>query len=107
MYRRQVVGARMPGSQPVIKKVAGVPNDFIEINSLGISVNGESVANTAQRRKDSSGNRLADYYLSRALKHGEVLLVSNYSSISWDSRYFGPVPASSILSPVKPLLIFD
>jgi len=85
MYRRQVVGARMPGSQPVIKKVAGVPNDFIEINLLGISVNGESVANTAQRKKDSNGNRLTGYYLSRVLKNEEVLLVSNYSSRSWDS----------------------
>jgi type IV secretory pathway protease TraF len=37
---------------------------------------------------------------------GEVWLVSTFSPRSWDSRYFGPVPASAIVSALTPLWVF-
>jgi type IV secretory pathway protease TraF len=40
------------------------------------------------------------------LAPGEVWLHSPYEARSWDSRYFGPVPARNVLYAAKPVITF-
>jgi type IV secretory pathway protease TraF len=43
--------------------------------------------------------RLQDYRLAA----GEVLLMSDYSPLSFDGRYFGPIPRAQIQGVVQPV----
>jgi type IV secretory pathway protease TraF len=38
---------------------------------------------------------------------GEVWVISSYNPLSFDSRYFGPVPISRIEGFARPLFILD
>ena len=92
----------------LIKRMAGVAGDRVTINSEGVEVNGNRLANSAPLARDGAGRPLHPYLLNNSiLGPGEVLLMSDYNPASFDSRYFGPLHATAIQAVVKPLLTWN
>ena len=81
------------GYEPLVKPVAATAGDIVAVSPAGISVNGQSLPDTAQLAQDSAGRPLrafpAGVYHVAA---GEVWLVAKQDTRSFDSRYFGSVP---------------
>ncbi len=68
-------------------------------------VNGTLVPGSTIRTTDSKGRRLSHMsYGSYTIPSGEIFLLGENLVVSWDSRYYGPVPAKSLRFPVRPLL---
>jgi conjugative transfer signal peptidase TraF len=92
-----------PGRLPrLVKPVAAVAGDVVEIGEEGFRVNGVLLPNTrpiegrlAPLQPYSPGPRL--------VRDGEVWLVSTYNRRSWDSRYYGPVRITDLESAVRPV----
>ncbi len=92
----------------LIKRVAATAGDRVTIDSAGVEVNGIRLANSAPRKWDSAGRPLQPYILKdHILGPNEVLLMSDYNPASFDSRYFGPLSASTIESVVNPVLTWN
>lgn len=93
------------GASPVLKRIVGIPGDEIEMSPRLLVVNGRVMDRTAVLEMDSLGRPLAHASFGhRTLAAHEVWLLGVHSERSWDSRYFGPVPLSSIVATARPLL---
>lgn len=100
-------GSCTGGVAPVGKPVFAIGGDTITVRSSGLELDGDPVARTEPLRQDSHGRYLPRVADGRyVVQPGEVWLISTYSTRSWDSRYFGPVPVSAIVSALSPLWIF-
>ena len=92
----------------LLKRLAGVSGDRVTINETGVEVNGIRLANSVPLICDGAGRPLQPFLLAQyVLGPGEDLVMSEYSPDSFDSRYFGPIPASTIESVATPLLRFQ
>jgi conjugative transfer signal peptidase TraF len=92
------------GAEPIGKVVLGVSGDTIGLTAAGLTVNRQPVPNSQPRLYDSRGRPLAPVsYGIYVLQEGEVWLGSPYTPLSFDSRYFGPVPQSDLVSLVIPV----
>lgn len=92
------------GTVPLLKQVEAVHGDRVDVTAAGVIVNGRRLPNTAPVPRDQTGRPLPHYPFGRyRVKAGQVWLLSTYSPRSFDSRYFGPVPASSIVATVRPV----
>jgi conjugative transfer signal peptidase TraF len=83
--------------EQLLKRLVAVEGDKIGIDSAGVTVNGRLLVNSKPLPMDGAGQpmpvlRLKDYRLAP----GEVLLMSDYSPLSFDARYFGPIPRAQI-----------
>jgi conjugative transfer signal peptidase TraF len=90
-------GTCASGLAPLIKPVVAIEGDAIELTDDAVLVNGKALPFSRTARVDGSGRLLPSW--PRGSYHvpaGSVWLVSTYSPNSLDSRYFGPVPSSSI-----------
>jgi len=77
--------------QPVLKYVAAVEDDAVELSSAGMKVNGALLPHTAPQDRDSHGRPLQAWPFGRYIvPHNEVWLIVPLPR-SFDSRYFGPV----------------
>ncbi len=93
-----------PGHLPrLVKPVAALAGDVIEIGTDGICVNGILLPNTRPieaRQLDW----LRPYSPGRyVVREGDAWLVSTYNPRSWDSRYYGPVRITDLTSVVRPV----
>ena len=76
----------------------------VTIDDAGVTVNGRRLKNSRPMTVDAAGrpmpqSRLQDY----RLQPSEVLLMSDYSPISFDGRYFGPIPRAQVQTVVRPV----
>lgn len=93
------------GAEPVLKPVAAVAGDTVEISAASVSVNGVLVVPAALSR-DSAGRKLeAVPPGTYAVPEGAVWLLSGYNPRSWDSRYWGAVPTSGVRGDAEPLAV--
>lgn len=93
------------GAEPVVKVVAALGGSVVEVTAERVLVDGEALLRSRPRREDQGGRPLESIWSgARRLGRGEVWLHSPYEARSWDSRYFGPVPATNILFVVEPVL---
>lgn len=91
-----------------MKRLVGVGGDRVTIDDSGVSVNGSRLVNSAPRNTDEAGRPLPSYRIKEyVLSRDEVLLMSDYNPASFDSRYFGPLQASTIQEVIKPLLTWN
>lgn len=98
-------GACRDGAAPLLKPIVASTGDTVELSAAGISVNGMLLRNTAPLGKDSAGRPLSPWPFGRYVVARETVWVaSTYQPRSFDSRYFGPVPASIIRHRLKPFL---
>ncbi len=104
-------GYRHPGScpdgdSPLLKPVVAIPGDVVVTSDRGIAVNGTLLANTAPRDRDSKGRPLHHFsFGTHVVIPGFVWVASTYHPLSFDSRYFGPIPSGSIRERLKPFFV--
>jgi conjugative transfer signal peptidase TraF len=107
--RRYIAGGSCPGGYGyMMKKVLAVQSDAIDVADDGVRVNGELLPLSAPLKADKAGRPLARYQTSSyALGNSEVLLMSDVSSTSFDSRYFGPIDVAHIKSVIVPVFVWQ
>lgn len=89
------------GVAPLIKTVVAVGGQRVDIG-IGISIDGHPVAHSALQHRDGVGRPLTPFG-GGIVPAGSVFLHSSFLG-SYDSRYFGPVPASGILGLAQEVL---
>ena len=78
----------------------------IDFTSRGFEVDGRQLPNTAPLAKDRFGRAMPHYRFGRySVSNQEVWVVSSYNERSYDSRYFGPIDAASIIGYARPILV--
>jgi conjugative transfer signal peptidase TraF len=105
--RRYIAGGSCPGGYGyMMKKVLAVQSDAVDVSDDGVRVNGELLPLSAPLKADKAGRPLVRYQANRyALGNSEVLLMSDVSSTSFDSRYFGPIHVAHIKSVIVPVFV--
>jgi type IV secretory pathway protease TraF len=89
----------LPRGAGLIKQIVGLPRDLACVRADGFFVNGVRFGDVAPL--DSHGRPLTPYPFCGAVPDGQAF-VATRARLSYDSRYFGPVPISS-LTHVAPL----
>jgi conjugative transfer signal peptidase TraF len=93
------------GVEPVGKRLSALPGDSVEVMPYYIAVNGQRLEHSATLARDGRGVLVLHVAWGRYTVHpGEVWLFGTKDARSWDSRYFGPVPASSVRAALEPVL---
>ncbi|WAG81007.1 S26 family signal peptidase [Metapseudomonas furukawaii] len=90
----------LPANMPLLKTVAARAPQQVCVQGNQVRINGALVAR--QLRKDRQGRALPTWQECRRLAGDELFLLSTNPE-SFDSRYFGPVPASTVIGRAQPL----
>lgn len=94
-------GSCSGGYRPLIKQVAGVPGDKIETDGNIVKINGKTMKNSRILEHDINQWKIPRIAFSGYIPDGYVWLMSDYSELSFDSRYFGLIPVNNIKGPIK------
>ncbi len=91
-------GGECPGGTvPVGKPVAAVKGDTVTVTPSGLFVNSVTVPNSEPLRSDRKGRPLPRLAAGRyVVGPGEFWVLSSYSRLSFDSRYFGAVSVGQV-----------
>ena len=93
------------GDNPLLKPIVARQGDIVQLSEFGIVVNGVLLRNTAPRPVDSKGRFLPHFpFGTYQVSAGTVWVASSYHPLSFDSRYFGPIPVGEIREHLKALL---
>jgi conjugative transfer signal peptidase TraF len=84
------------GATPLLKRVVALPHDAVVFTSQSLTVAGKKIALTISLQ-DGQGRALTHYPYGIYPDSTGYWLLGNDGTISWDSRYFGPIPAALIL----------
>jgi conjugative transfer signal peptidase TraF len=94
------------GFEPLVKPIAAIAGDLVTVSAAGVTVNGAPVPGTAPLAADSAGRPLSPFPAGAyRVAPGALWLLSGHDSRSFDSRYFGPVPASNVQGVARPLWV--
>jgi conjugative transfer signal peptidase TraF len=103
-----VAGSCPSGISPILKQVVATAGDEVELRGDGLAVNGEVIDRSERLVEDSRGRPLEAHPLGRrVVREGEIWVLGVYRKRSWDSRYFGPIPVSSIVGAARPVLTLN
>ncbi|EGY02467.1 plasmid transfer protein TraF [Nitrospirillum viridazoti Y2] len=91
----------LPAGVPLVKRVAALSGDVVCGDRAAVSINGVPVA--VRLDKDSHGRPLSAWEGCRVLLPGDLFLLMADVPGSFDSRYFGPVQAGTIIGRLVPL----
>ncbi|OIQ93476.1 peptidase S26 [mine drainage metagenome] len=97
-------GGYLPQRVPLLKHVAALPGDIVCRSGHLITIDGIVIGEA--RDRDSRGRGLPVWSGCRVLADGEVFLMNRHPD-SLDGRYFGPLPAASIIGRAVPLWTND
>ena len=86
---------------PLLKRVLGLPGQEVCRTGRTITVDGIEMGEALER--DSLGRDLPVWQGCRIIRDGEIFLMNWDIRDSLDGRYFGPVPASSVIGRALPL----
>ena len=91
----------LPAHIPLLKRIGAMAPQSVCAHDGIVRIDGAPVAATL--RVDGMGRQLAAWPQCRRLAHGELFLLSTDDRASFDSRYFGPVPASAVIGQAQPI----
>ncbi|MFM5701026.1 S26 family signal peptidase [Aeromonas caviae] len=91
----------LPLRVPLLKRVGAVAPQHICIVAGQVRIDGVPVA--AALPADRLGRPLPSWQPCRSLEPGELFLLSTTNPASFDSRYFGPVSASTVIGVAHPV----
>ncbi len=91
----------LPRGVPLLKRVLALPGQEVCRNGRTISVDGIDMAEALDH--DRLGRILPSWQGCHIIATGEVFLMNWQVRDSLDGRYFGPMPASSIIGRATPL----
>lgn len=86
---------------PLLKHVVGLPGERVCRDGRAITV--DAVPLGEARDRDSQGRDLPVWQGCHVIAEGEVFLMNLDVSDSLDGRYFGPLPASTVIGRATPL----
>jgi conjugative transfer signal peptidase TraF len=89
---------------PLIKTVVATPGQQFEIASA-ITIDGTPLAGSDVRETDAEGRALLPFS-GGTVPPGHLFLHSEYAG-SYDSRYFGPIPAAGLLGLAHPVFTIE
>jgi conjugative transfer signal peptidase TraF len=89
---------------PLIKTVVALPGQAVTVRDLKVYIDGTELGASSIQTKDGHGRPMTTY-AGGIVPPGFVFLHSDFVA-SYDSRYFGPVPAKGILGLANPVLTF-
>lgn len=93
------------GTEQLMKRVLAAKGDTVTVTPQGVTVNGERLPHTASFEHDPAGRSMPDFHADHyRLQSGEILVMGLASPLSYDSRYFGPIPAAAVTSTIIPIL---
>lgn len=95
----------LPRSVPLIKRILALPGQTVCRYGLAITVDGIDMGQA--RERDHLGRLLPSWQGCQIIAKGEVFLMNRDEPASLDSRYFGPVPAASIVGRAEPLWTYE
>jgi conjugative transfer signal peptidase TraF len=105
---RMAGGTCPDGGSPLMKPIAAVAGDRVEVTTYGIRVNGKLIPNSAAHFKDHRGRPLKPWPMGQyTVPTGNLWVISDFNSWSFDSRYFGPIPYSLVQHRLRPLWTFE
>jgi len=93
------------GAAPLLKPVIAHSGDMVALTIDGIRVNGMLLPNTAPQPADGAGRTLAAWPSGQYTVAPQSIWVASNHPNSFDSRYFGPIPAALIRHRLKPLWV--
>ena len=85
----------------LLKRVVGLPGQRVCRTGRSIKVDGIEMSEALER--DSLGRDLPIWQGCRVIASGEIFLLNWEVRDSLDGRYFGPIPASSVIGRAVPL----
>lgn len=91
------------GYAPLIKTIVALPGQYVQIGH-NVTIDGIPVLSSTLSSKDGGGRRLTAFS-GGSVPSGTVFLHSGFRG-SFDSRYFGPVPASGILGLAEEVITY-
>lgn len=91
----------LPLDVPLMKRVAALPGQEVCRRNLAITVDGMPFGEALDR--DRRGRPLPVWQGCRRLGTGEMFLMNAAVPDSLDSRYFGPLPATTVIGAATPL----
>ncbi len=94
-------GGYLPRGVPLMKHVAALPGQRICRNGKAITVDGIAMGDALDH--DRRGRPLPIWHGCRVVADGELFLMNWQVRDSLDGRYFGPLPASSVIGRATPL----
>src|SRR5713226_7933868 len=103
----RTAGACPDGGAPLLKPTVAFPGDQVQVSADGIRVNGQLLPNSEGRFRDHLQLPLDPWpYGTYKVEPGTVWVISSFNSYSFDSRYYGAIPESSIRHHLRPLWTF-
>ena len=93
----------LPRGAPLLKHVAALAGQ--SVCRIGRSVTVDAIEMGEARERDSRGRALPVWEGCRIIGQDEVFLMNPRSANSLDGRYFGPLPAASIVGRAIPLWV--
>ncbi len=95
------------GLEPLLKPIAAIPGDQIEITPAGVLVNGVLLQNSAPLSADGQGRPMLQIPFGKFTAGPEQFwLIATRTPRSFDSRYFGPVPVTAIEGVAEAIFTF-
>jgi conjugative transfer signal peptidase TraF len=94
----------LPRGVPLLKRVLALPGQTVCRTRLAITIDGVVMA--VARERDHRGRPLPVWQGCQVIAKDEVFLMNWQSADSLDGRYFGLLPAASILGRAVPLWTF-
>lgn len=101
LAERGYLGERVP----LLKHVAAKPGQ--RVCRIGVVVSIDTRPVVVARERDGMGRPLPVWQGCRTLRAGELLMLNPDHADSMDGRYFGPLPASTVLGRAVPILTRD
>jgi len=86
---------------PLLKRVAGLPGQRVCRNGATVSVDGIDLG--LARDRDGAGRPLPVWQGCRVVSANQIFVMNWQAADSFDSRYFGPLPRSSVIARAIPL----
>ncbi len=86
---------------PLLKRVLGLPGQWVCRTGRTITVDGIEMGEALER--DSLGRDLPVWQGCRVIGDGQLFLMNWEVRDSLDGRYFGPIPAASVIGRAVPL----
>lgn len=94
------------GTAPVGKPVFAVAGDSVTVGSTGLARNRALVPNTSALRYDRAGRPLWQFpHGTYRVTTGQLWVVSTHTPLSWDSRYYGPIPRDDVIAVLRPIWV--
>lgn len=96
-------GKYLPRGVPMLKRVLALPGQTVCRQGLTVLVDARAVGTA--RERDGRGRLLPVWQGCRVIAPGELFLMNWQSADSLDGRYFGPLPAWTVMGRARPLWI--